>query len=370
VVKVALLGAGGFVGGHTLRYLRTSGIATRAIVRRRESLVNDPDRRTADACDVYALRHAFEGCDAVVHAALGTNDEIVDSIAPVYAAAQAVGAKRLVYISSGSVHGQSPARGTDERSPLHVRHAFAYNNAKVRAERKLRRLRRRGTVELVILRPTIVFGPGSRWIFDFGDALRAGTAFVVDGAKGICNSIYVDNLGYAIALALTTSGIDGEVFLVSDRETVTWRDLFKAVADGLGYDIDSVPSLSPPTAHPSFKETYVQAVRTSEYTRWALKNTPPSLKATVRSALRRVLRRAPVRSDAVGNETQASRDSETASSPAVPIVSAEIAALQRCRWRLPNDKAVRLLRYDPPVTFGAGCQRSVEWLLGRNGSPT
>jgi 2-alkyl-3-oxoalkanoate reductase len=359
LVKVALLGASGFVGGHTLQYLRASGIDTRAVVRKRQSLVDDPDRRVADACDVYALRDAFDGCDGVVHAALGTNNEIVGSVAPVYAAAQATGVKRLVYISSGSVHGQSPPAGTNESSPLHVRHAFAYNSAKVRAERKLRRLRRRGTVELVILRPTIVFGPGSRWIFDFGDALRAGTACVVDGARGICNSIYVDNLAYAVLLALRTPAIDGEVFLVGDRETVTWRDLYKPIADALGYELESVPDVSPPIVKPSFKETHLQAIRTSEYTQRLLANTPSSLKSAVRHGLRR-LRRLPA----------LSAQPQPASASPAHTVTPEIAALQRCRWRLPNDKAVRLLHYHPPVTFDEGCRRSVEWLLRRNGPAT
>src|ERR1700681_637850 len=228
-MKVAVLGASGFVGGHLVRCLRSDGHETRAGVRNHTVASCAPGVRIADACDVYALRSAFEGCDAVVHAALGNNDVIVGSVAPVHAAAQPVGARRLVYISTGSVHGQSPAAGTDESSPLHVRHTFAYNNAKVRAERKLRKLRARGTVEIVILRPTIVFGPGSRWVFDFADALRAHSAYVVDGARGICNSIYVDNLGYAVHLALTVPNIDGEVFLIGDRETVTWRELYRPI---------------------------------------------------------------------------------------------------------------------------------------------
>src|ERR1700674_1357618 len=249
-MKVAVLGASGFVGGHLLRCLRTYGADTRAVVRTQTFASCVADVRMADACDVYALRHAFEGCDGVVHAALGNNDVIVGSIAPVYAAAQASGVRRLVYISTGSVHGQSPAAGTDESSPLHVRHVFAYNNAKVRAERKLRKLRARGTVEIVILRPTIVFGPGSRWVFDFADALHANRAYVVDGAGGICNSIYVDNLGHAVHLALTVPDIDGEAFLIGDRETVTWRDLYRPIADALGCDLDKVPSFSPPEVKP------------------------------------------------------------------------------------------------------------------------
>ncbi len=353
-MRVAVLGASGFVGGHTLRFLRESGIQTRAVVRNRQSLQNDPDRRLADACDVYALRHAFQGCDVVVHAALGTDQVILESVAPVYAAAQAVGIRRVVYMSTGSVHGQSPPAGTDETSALHVRHSFPYNNAKVRAERKLRRLRQRGTVELVILRPTIVFGPRSRWIFDFANALRVGTAVVVDGARGICNSIYVDNLGYAVMLAATTAAIDGQVFLVGDRETVTWRDLYRPIAEGLGYDFDAVPSVSPPVVRPSFRQRYIDPLRSAESLKWLRANLPEPVRVEAKR-VRSLLRPA------------APATAEGQADPAAPpLVTAEIAALQRCEWRLPNHNATRLLGYDPPVTFAEGCRRSVGWLLAQH----
>jgi nucleoside-diphosphate-sugar epimerase len=273
-------------------------------------------------------------------------------VAPVYAAAQAVGVRRLVYISTGSVHGQSPAAGTDESSPLHVRHTFAYNNAKVRAERKLRKLRARGTVELVILRPTIVFGPGSRWVFDFADALRANRAYVVDGAGGICNSIYVDNLGYAVYLALTVPDVDGEVFLIGDRETVTWRDLYRPIADAIGCDLDEVPSVSPPEARQGFKHLYIEPIRASELGRAVIALCPIGLKSAVKRAVRTV-RRLPQRDQ--GGHVASPRDQ--------PAVSPEFASLQRCRWRLPDDRARRRLGYDPPVTFAEGCRRSVDWLL-------
>jgi nucleoside-diphosphate-sugar epimerase len=365
-MRIAVLGASGFVGGHTLRFLRESGIEARAVVRNPQSLPNDPDRDVADVCDVYALRHAFRGCDAVVHAALGTDHVIVASVAPVYAAAQAVGVYRLVYISTGSVHGQSPAPGTDETSPLHVRHAFAYNNAKVRAERKLRWLRGRGTVELVMLRPTIVFGPGSRWVFDFARALWAGTACVVDGARGICNSIYVDNLGHAVMLALTRPNVDGHAFLVGDRETVTWRDLYRPIANALGFDFDAVPSVSPPVVTPSFKERYIQPVRTAEATRWLLSNIPAPVKIEAKRKIRMLLRVAvPSRGDGPHAANQQSAGAATPS-----LITPEIAALHRCQWRLPNDKAVRLLGYDPPVTFAEGCRHSINWLLTQSPART
>jgi len=57
---------------------------------------------------------------------------------------------------------QAPEPGTDERSPLRTDHSALVNNAKVRAERTLMKLRANGKTELVMLRPGIVYGPRSR----------------------------------------------------------------------------------------------------------------------------------------------------------------------------------------------------------------
>jgi nucleoside-diphosphate-sugar epimerase len=353
-MKVAVIGASGFVGGHVLRFLRAAGHQTRAVVRNPRALHADPDRRLADACDVYALRDALDGCECVVHAALGPPHVILGSLAPIYAAAEAVGARRLIYISTGSVHGQCPPPDTDERSPLTVRQPFPYNTAKIRAERKLRRLRARGTVELVMLRPTIVYGPGSRWIFEFADGLCNGTAYVVDGARGICNSIYVDNLGHAIGLALATPEIDGEVFLVNDEDVVTWRDLYRPIAHAFGVDIDRVPSFSAPDLSLTFAQRYVDPIRSSELTHRVSALAPRPLKNAIKRAYRLARRLAGSPAGAVGPADERR-----------PTVTREMAALHSCRWRLPHTKARRVLGYVAPISFDDGIERSVEWLLSR-----
>ena len=351
-MKIAVVGASGFVGGHVLRCLRADGIDVRAIVRNPASLPHDADRRVADARDVYAVRDAIAGCDYIVHSIVGPPDVILGTLAPVYTAAEAMGVRRMVYMSTGSVHGQTPKPGTDESSALTVRHANPYNTAKVRAERKLRRLRARGTVELVMLRPTIVFGPGSRWVFDFAAGLLTSTAYVVDGARGICNSIYVDNLAYAVRVALTAPGIDKDVFLVGDEETVTWADLYRPIASGLGFDFDAVPSFSPPDVRLGIVKAYAQAIRSSELGQALLARLPTGLKGVMRTAIRAARSRG----------VPASPAPAAVSSASGPAPTQEMIALHRCTWRLPNDHARRVLGYRPPVSFAEGCRRSVEWL--------
>jgi nucleoside-diphosphate-sugar epimerase len=203
-VKVALMGASGFVGTRMVEMFHLGGLGEiRPIVRSFGSLARlarfDLECKMADALDELALEEAFAGCNFVVHAVHGQLDVVKESISPSYRAACKAGVNRFVYLSSASVHGQAPMPGTDERSPLSDRQPQQYNNLKV--------------------------GPRDRWISGIANEMRRGTSYLVEGGDGICNSIYVDNLVHAIQLALMADGADRETFLVGDTETVTWAEI-------------------------------------------------------------------------------------------------------------------------------------------------
>lgn len=350
---IAILGANSFVGSRLLEVFHLGEVAAlRPIVRRYSSLAClarfDFDWRIGDGCQIEALVAAFRGCDAVVNLVAADPAVIVRNATICYQAAEAAGVKRLVFMSSASVHGQAPALGTDESSSLHTNHVFAYNNAKVRAEQALLHLRRRGSVELVILRPSIVFGPRSRWISDIASQLLSNTAYLINGGEGICNSIYVDNLIEAIRLALTVSAADRNVFLVGDRERVSWFQFYAPIASALGLDIEQVPLLSAPHfEHGTIEQ--LQGLRSSSAVQSLLPLVPSSLKQAVKGA--------------ISAATAPSRPSPWAL-PATsgPKVTEEFAALHQCSVQLPWTKAASILGYQPTVSFAEGMERSIGWL--------
>jgi len=350
---IAVLGASGFVGSRLLELYHLTGYAKlRPIVRNYSSLARlarfDLDWRIADACDQEALTAALEGCDAVINLIVANPDVIVANASVTYQAAQAAGIQRLVFMSSASVHGQAPAPGTDENSPLHTNHRFAYNNAKVRAEYELNRCRRRGSVELVILRPGIVFGPRSRWVSDIADQLLGNQAYLINDGHGICNSIYVDNLIEAITLAFTVPSADRETFLVGDRERVTWFDFYSLIANGLGYEINNVVCLSPPQFTSTLFDRF-EAVRTSKPVQALLPRIPRLMKEAAKGAIKTV-------------------SAPPISSPwrlpdvLTPNVTEEMTQLQLCSVQLPHEKAQRILDYNANVSFAEGIKRSLGWL--------
>jgi nucleoside-diphosphate-sugar epimerase len=340
--SVAILGAGGFIGNRAVEMLYLGGHARVVPITRRAAGLSLPCRfdlpvRIADAFDERALAAAFSGCDSAVIAIAGDPRTIVESVVPIYRAAKAAGLRRIVYLSTASVHGQSPRPATDEASPLSDRQKLPYNNAKVRAERQFLACREKGSVEIVMLRPGIVHGPRSHWTGGLADELIAGEASLVDGGQGICNAIYVDNVVHAIRLALTAPGVDREAFLIGDVETLSWRDFYRPIAEALGIDVDALPR--PPASAAVSGPPLAERIRESA----AFRMLPAPLRAALKAAY-------------------AARREPKPVGPRAPLVTLEQAMLHGCAYKLPWTKARALLGYQPLVSFEEGCRRSIAWL--------
>jgi nucleoside-diphosphate-sugar epimerase len=348
--RVAIVGANGFIGSRAVEVLHLGGHAeVRPVVRAFASMARparfDLDVRIADALDREALAEAVAGCDVMVHALAGEIAAIPTAALRAYEACEAAGVRRLVYLSSASVHGQAPAEGTDERSPLSDDQPIPYNNARVRAERALVAARGRGATELVMLRPSIVFGPRSSWVVDLAEAVLAGNAYFVGDGRGVCNSIYVDNLIHAIVLAAGAQGADGEAFLVSDAERVTWEDFARPIAEALGGSVDAFARVDPPGADRARRGVLRSALAF------------PAVRAGVSVLPRRVRASARAAVDAWrANDAAAPRPG-----PSIEV-TLETALLHRCTVKLPSDKAAAVLGYAPLVTFDEACRRTVGWL--------
>jgi nucleoside-diphosphate-sugar epimerase len=335
---VAVIGASGFIGGRIVEMLHGDGYDVRPIVRRASGLASFAvDGRVADAFDAAAMTDALQGCDVVVHSLAGDRKTIVDTIAPVYQAAEKAGCRRIVYLSSAVVHGQAPAAGTDERSPLSHDQAIDYNVSKVMAEEQLVTLCRSGSVEAVVLRPGIVYGPRSQWIGGLADSILASTAYLIDGGTGLCNAIYVDNVVEAIIRCFEATDVNGEAFLIGEEETPSWHDFYEKVATALGRSVANIPSLSFEQRPPGFMDR-LDTLRQS---------TP--VKAVTRSIPRFVRKR-------IGAAWAA------ASEPSGPSPTLEMALLHTSRYVPSWEKARTQLGYEPAVPVDEAWRRTIAWM--------
>ena len=358
-MKVAITGASGFVGNRTVeKYYLEKIHEVVPLVRGTWGLALparfDLPWKVCDHFSVDELSRAFEGCDAVVHAAIGA--PFKEMAKAVYLAADRAGVRRVVVLSSASVYNQNPAPGTTEESPLPGRFAFSYNAEKAAADKTFRKMRAKGRAEVVFLMPGIVYGPRSRWVSDLASKVAEGTAHLIRRGEGVCNAVYVDNLVEAIHLSLSAPGADGESFFISDAETVTWRDFYLPVVSALGLTLEKLHAVEepPPFVRPSVTERVRERILVVAESRRV-----KALKPHMPSALKKVYKAAVV--TAPSNHRAASNPWEPLVSRQ-PEVSQEMSLLQQCVYKLPNTKAERLLGYAPPVRFAEGMRRTIGWL--------
>ena len=360
-MKVALIGAGGFIGNRIVEQLHLgTNHQVVPIVRKPYRLALparfDVEWRLGDALNTDSLATALKGCDAAIHAAIGDPRQIEAMPAILCAAAATAGVKRLVYLSTASVHGQAPAIGTNESSPLHTAHSMDYNNAKVRAEQNFFHECAQRQITGFALRPGVVYGPRSRWITDLAQDLRLGQAWLFNGGSSICNSIYVDSLGGAAIAALTApAGVAGP-YLVGDNETVTWRDFYHAIADGLGLDSSTIRAMDRlPAFKPSTGEKLQRAIASPTIQR-LLPLIPGALKRTTKQLI-------------AATHVPPPPNAWRLPTPPAPRITEELALLQQCAWKFPHKNAVERIGYQARVSFKEAIARSLAWFAfaeGRN----
>lgn len=359
MLTIGVLGASGFIGHRTVEILHRQGHQVRPIGRSpggfKDFADSGLDCRIANALDQRALQRAVAGCDILVHSILGSPGLIRASAVPAYRAAQAVGVRRLIFLSSMCVHSQAPAPGTTEESVLSDRQLFPYNTAKIYAERQLLKLRSRGRVEVVIFRPGIVFGPRSRWITNLADDLLKGSAYLINQGSGVCNTVYVDNLVQAMTLAMTVPEADGQAFFVGELELVTWAKFFGSIATALGIPFEQIHSARVPGFERSWQQQLKAKLWDSVLAQTLLAQVSEEMKQGIKQGM-------------FWKSSRTSPPLDPAVSKAKVSVTAEMAALQQCEFKLPLDKAQQILGYQPRVSFPQAMDDCIEW-LAREGYP-
>lgn len=249
---IAVTGASGFVGRAVVEALRRDpAFVCRAFYR---SLPVPPPSgvepiETGDLADGPLPAGALRGVDVVIHTAARTHVLREPSRDP-YAAyrrvnvegtvnlasrAAADNVRRLVFLSSIKVNGEStpidhPFTDADDPAP-----EDAYGRTKLEAERALADFARSGALEVRVLRPPLVYGPGAKGnLVQLMHLIERGLPLPLRSVRNRRSMVALDNLVSAILASADPAVSGSATHLVSDQDDVSTPALIEALARGLG----------------------------------------------------------------------------------------------------------------------------------------
>jgi len=241
--KILVTGSSGFLGTALVEHFaglpdtHTVAVSRRAMAHT-DSHVTNAVIATLDADTQW--QPVLQGVDTVVHAAARVHvmhdtaaDPLslyreVNALGTLNLARQAAsaGVRRFIFISTIKVNGESTGRGQCFHADDTPAPSDPYAVSKYEAEQGLMALAKSSAMEVVIIRPVLVYGPGVKANFlQLMRALRRGVPLPLGGVNNARSLVSLDNLIDLIRVCLDHPAAANEVFLVSDGQDLSTRDL-------------------------------------------------------------------------------------------------------------------------------------------------
>lgn len=232
-MNIVITGATGFIGTQLCNALSNTSHVVSTI------------SRSAHADYDTSLRN----CDVIIHLAGRVhvlNDPDGDSESAYFSAnttatlelaraAVSHGVKRFIFLSSVKVNGESTelnAPFTPESTP---RPTDAYGRSKMAAEIGLLEVAKTSALEVVIIRPPLVYGPGVRANFlELMKLVRRQIPLPLGSVKNKRSFVGIDNLVSLIVTCLVHPAASNQVFLVSDNADLSTPELIRLIAQAQG----------------------------------------------------------------------------------------------------------------------------------------
>ena len=317
VNKVLITGANGFIGNTLMRYYKQQGTAVIGV----DLHGNGDDIIQGDIANPETISHLLEQCDVIVHTAALVSNAMKDSdmwrvnvlaTRNLIAAAKHHKVRRFVQISSIVAYGNTAQGELDEDYPVHA-DGGSYVLTKLASEHAVLAAQASGGIEVVILRPGDVYGPGSRpWIIAPLEAIAKNQFMLPAKGEGFFRPIYVDDLIRGIDLAVRHPAAAGEIFNLSCEGYITTKEYF------------------------------------ASHYQWLGKKGPMLVSTKVALAVSAIASKV---ADLVGNLNEAS--------------PATVAQLATKSW-FSIKKAERILGWKPEISFEEGIKRSHQWAKDKN----
>lgn len=254
-MAILVTGANGFVGRPLVKALRRAGRQVITVTRR-------PGGENSDAVAVGNIdartdwHWTLASCDCVVHLAARVHvmdDHAADPLeayretntqGTLNLAQQAAecGVRRFVFLSSIKVNGELTRPGQPFAADDIPAPQDGYAVSKYEAEQGLLDLASRSPMEVVIIRPPLVYGPGVKANFrTMMNWLARGIPLPFGALRNKRSLVGVDNLVDLILTCLAHPAAANQVFLVSDGEDISTTDLLRRTAAAMGRKAHLLP---------------------------------------------------------------------------------------------------------------------------------
>lgn len=254
-MKVLVTGATGFVGSYLVDRVLSGKHHVVTATRNPHCSSNTENYAIGSIGPASRWQEALRDCDAVVHLAARVhvmNDKMVDSLASyreinvqgtLNLARQAAinGIRRFIYLSSIKVNGDGHSSGSNVHLPGGIEHPYSeadapaptdpYGQSKWEAEEGLRCIANSTSLECVIIRPPLIYGPGVRANFlRLMQWVETGVPLPFDAVDNRRSLVYVGNLTNAIEICLGHPDAARQTFIVSDGNAISTAELIRKLA--------------------------------------------------------------------------------------------------------------------------------------------
>jgi nucleoside-diphosphate-sugar epimerase len=260
--SVLVTGATGFVGRFLCSAMVSEGWKVRAAIRFEADAVRLPPG--VEPVLVGPINpdtewlEALHGMDVVVHLAARVHvmtDHSADPLTEfrwvnvagtgrLAREAARVGVNRLIFVSSIKVNGEETSEPfTPDSLP---RPSDPYGISKWEAEQTLRGIETETGLEVVIIRPPLIYGPGVKANFlTMMKTIQRGIFLPLASVSNKRSLIYIGNLVDALSVCAVHPGAAGKTYLVSDGDDVSTPELIRRVARSLGKPARLLPFPTP-----------------------------------------------------------------------------------------------------------------------------
>lgn len=247
-MKFLITGANGFIGRGLCNYLSNKNIQYVPVVRKPCDI---PHSIALLPGDEAGWHRVLMDCDTVVHLAgqsfikkndvdklLTLKQNNIDFALLTCQRALKAGVKRFVFLSSAKVHGEKTNFGESfiPEDPMNPKDPYA--KSKVEAEQKLQDLVKDSNIELVIIRPPLVYGPGVKG--NFASMLfwvKKGIPLPLSDVNNQRSLVGIENLSSFIALCSDRSlspKAANQSFFVTDGKPLSTAEMFRQIAYAFG----------------------------------------------------------------------------------------------------------------------------------------